>query len=126
MKTREKRRKREKNGGVKMTEKILGKINFAEFGTIRDYPFLIGLQVEFKLADGCGIMDGGQYCVNISKECRWEEVERQQAITVSIEKIDKILKDAKVNYVSELKNKPVEVEIEKNTFKSFRILTEVL
>ena len=109
-----------------MTEKILGKINFAEFGTVRDYPFLIGLQVGFKLADGCGIMDGGQYCVNISKECRWEEVERQQTITVSIEKIDKILKDAKVNYVSELKNKPVEVEIEKNTFKSFRILTEVL
>lgn len=109
-----------------MTEKILGKINFAEFGTIRDYPFLIGLQVGFKLADGCGVMDGGKYCVNISKECRWEELERQQAITVSVEKIDKILNDAKVNYVSELKNKPVEVEIEKNTFKSFRILTEVL
>lgn len=34
-----------------MTEKILGKIRFAEFGTIRDYPFLIGLQVGFDLAD---------------------------------------------------------------------------
>ncbi len=109
-----------------MTEKILGKIDFAEFGTIRDYPFLIGLQVGFKLADGCGIMDGGQYCVNIDKACRWEESERQRAITVRIEDIYKILKDAKVNYISELKNKPVEVEIEKNTFKSFRILTEVL
>lgn len=109
-----------------MTEKILGKIDFAEFGTIRDYPFLIGLQVGFKLADGCGIMDGGQYCVNIDKACRWEESERQQAITVRIEDIYKILKDAKVNYVSELKGKPVEVEIEKNTFKSFRMLTEVL
>ena len=109
-----------------MTEKILGKIDFAEFGTIRDYPFLIGLQVGFKLADGHGVMDGGQYCVNIDKACRWEESERQQAITVRVEDIYKILKDAKVNYVSELKNKPVEVEIEKNTFKSFRILTEVL
>lgn len=109
-----------------MTEKVLGKIDFAEFGTIRDYPFLIGLQLGFNLGDGGAIMDGGQYTVNISEECRWEESERQQAITVSIEKIDKILKDAKVNYVSELKNKPVEVEIEKNTFKSFRILTEVL
>ena len=109
-----------------MTGKILGKISFAEFGTVRDYPFLIGLQVGFKLADGCGVMDGGAHCVNISKECRWEEIERQQVITVAIEKIDKILKDAKVNYVSELENKPVEVEIEKNTFKSFRILTEVL
>ena len=109
-----------------MTEKILGKIDFAEFGTIRDYPFLIGLQVGFKLADGCAIMDGGQYCVNIDKECRWEKSERQQVVTARIDDIYKILKDAKVNYVSELKNKPVEVEIEKNTFKSFRILTEVL
>ena len=109
-----------------MTGKVLGKIDFAEFGTIKDYPFLIGLQLGFKLGEGGAIMDGGQYCVNINKECRWEELERQQAITVSVEKIDKILNDAKVNYVSELKNKPVEVEIEKNTFKSFRILTEVL
>lgn len=109
-----------------MTEKILGKIRFAEFGTIRDYPFLIGLQVGFDLADGGAIMDGGKYCENISKSCKWEESEREQAITVMVENIDKILKAAKVNYVSELKNKPVEVEIEKNTFKSFRILTEVL
>lgn len=109
-----------------MTEKILGKIDFAEYGTVRDYPFLIGLQLGFKLGDGCSIMDGGSNTINISKECRWEEFERKDAITVSIEKVYQILKDAKVNYVSELVNKPVEVMIEKNTFKDFRILTEVL
>lgn len=109
-----------------MTEKILGKIDFAEYGTIKDYPFLIGLQLGFKLAGGCGIMDGGKYTVNIRKECRWEESERTTAITTSVEKVDQILKDAKVNYVSQLLNKPVEVTIEKNTFKDFRILTEVL
>ena len=109
-----------------MTEKILGKITFAEYGTIKDYPFLIGLQVGFNLADGCGIMCGGKYTINIDKACRWEETERQQVITVSIEKLYELLKSAKVNYVSELKGKPVEVEIEKNTFKDFRILTEVL
>ena len=109
-----------------MTGKILGKINFAEYGTIRDYPFLIGLQLGFKLGDGSGVMDGGSNTVNIDKECRWEEYERKDAITVSVEKIYKILKDAKVNYVSELINKPVEVTIDKNCFKDFRILTEVL
>ena len=30
-----------------MTEKLLGKIDFAEFGTVHDYPFLIGLQLGF-------------------------------------------------------------------------------
>lgn len=109
-----------------MTGKVLGKIDFAEFGTIRDYPFLIGLQLGFKLGDGGGIMDGGSNTVNISPECRWETFEREVAITAAVEQVDKILKDAKVNYVSQLLNKPVEVEIEKNTFKSFRILTEVL
>ena len=30
-----------------MAEKILGKITFAEFGTIDDYPFCIGIQLGF-------------------------------------------------------------------------------
>lgn len=109
-----------------MTEKILGKITFAEYGTVRDYPFLMGLQLGFKLGDGTSVMNGGSNTVNISKECRWEEAEREAAITVSVEKVHKILEDAKVNYVSQLINKPVEVTIDKNCFKDFRILTEVL
>ena len=109
-----------------MTGKILGKINFAEYGTVRDYPFLIGLQLGFKVGDGTGVMDGGSNTINISKECKWEEAEREAAITVSVEKVYQILKDAKVNYVSELINKPVEVTIDNNCFKDFRILTEVL
>lgn len=109
-----------------MTGKILGKINFAEYGTVRDYPFLIGLQLGFKLGDGTYVMDGGINTINISEECKWEEAEREAAITVSVEKVYQILKDAKVNYVSELINKPVEVTIDKNCFKDFRILTEVL
>ena len=109
-----------------MTVKILGKITFAEYGTVKDYPFLMGLQLGFKLGDGSGVMDGGSNTINISKECKWEEGERGAAITVGVEKVHKILEDAKVNYVSELINKPVEVTIDKNCFKDFRILTEVL
>lgn len=109
-----------------MTGKVLGKIDFAEFGTIKDYPFLIGLQLGFKLGDGGYVMDGGKYTVNIDKKCRWEESERQQVITVTMEDLYKTLNEAKVNYVSQLINKPVEVEIDRNAFKSFRILTEVL
>ena len=103
-------------------EKLLGKIVSAEFGLYKGYPFY-GLILEFKCSSknvGC------DYTVNISKECRWEESERQEAITKNAEFVSKILKDAKCNYVSELKNKPVEITIEGNTFKSFRILTEVL
>ena len=109
-----------------MVEKMLGKITFAEFGKIPDYPFLIGLQLGFEMG-GCSVMDGGTYTVNISKECKWEFPEdRAHAITARVEKINEILTAAKVNNISQLKGKPVEVTLENNIFKDFRILTEVL
>lgn len=107
------------------TETILGKIDFAEFGTFRERPFLMGLQLGFTFPHG-GVMDGGKYTVNISDQCRWSEEERQEAITSLAEFLRDILKDAKCNYVSELIGKPVEVTLLNNTFIGFRILTEVL
>lgn len=109
-----------------MNGKILGKITRAEYGMVRDYPFLFGLQLHFQLGDGTFIGSGCKYTINISKECRWEESERKDAIVKKVEEINKLLKDARINYVSELVNKPVEVEIEKDIFENFRILTEVL
>lgn len=106
-------------------EKLLGKIDYAEFGLYPDRPFLYGLMLGFSFPGAC-VMDGGKYTVNISPDCRWEESERQEAIAKQTDFISGILKDAKCNYVSELKNKPVEVTISGGVFKSFRILTEVL
>ena len=108
-----------------MQEKLLGKITFAEFGQYPDRPFLFGLQLGFDF-NGSGVFDGGRYTINISDECRWERIEKLEAIEVIINHLDKTLKDAKVNFVSGLIGKPVEVILENNTFKDFRILTEVL
>lgn len=109
-----------------MAEKILGKITFAEYGQVPDYPFLFGLQLSFKLADATCIGSGSKYTENIRPECKWESNSREQALVNSMEQVNRILCDAKVNYVSQLVNKPVEVTIEKNCFQDFRILTEVL
>lgn len=106
-------------------EKVLGKITSAEFGTISDYPFLFGLQLNFSMEYG-SIGDGGKYTFNISKECKWEKHERSEFIVTTIENIADILEKAKVNYVSQLVGKPVEITIDRNCFKDFRILTEVL
>ena len=62
-----------------MREKILGKIDFAEFGKIKAYSFMIGLQLGFSF-NGSGVMDGGRYTVNINKACKWSKEERSQAI----------------------------------------------
>lgn len=108
-----------------MLEKRLGKIDFAEFGSMKDYPFQLGLQLGFSMS-GNGIMDGGKYTVNMSPDCHWEMGTHHTNLAESLDHVAKILKDAKVNYVSELLGKPVEVTLEDGIFKDFRILTEVL
>lgn len=106
--------------------KVLGKISSAEFGFYPDRPFLFGLQLGFTMSSS-RVEDGGRYTVNISPECRWEKQERADAIErYIIDRVEKILKDAKVNFVSELIGKPVEIELDGSCFKDFRILTEVL
>ena len=108
-----------------MESKILGRIDFAEYGTFKDRPFLMGLQLGFAFPNS-GVCDGGKYTVNVSDSCRWDESERQAAITKQTIFLRDILKDAKCNYVSQLVGKPVEVTLVNNCFKDFRILTEVL
>lgn len=109
-----------------MTEKVLGKIDFAEYGTFEDRPFMMGLQLGFKMQFG-RVGCGGRYTVNMSKDCKWDsQRERENTITLYTDNIYELLNQANVNYVSQLKNIPVEITIENNTFKDFRILTEVL
>lgn len=110
-----------------MDGKLLGKITNVEFGFVRDYPFLFGLQLTFSLSDGSGVGSGARYTVNISNECIWDTPdEREKTITKLIDEVANIMKDAKVDDISDLKNKPVEVTIERSMFVQFRILTEVL
>lgn len=108
-----------------MIEKRLGKIDFVEFGSMKDYPFQLGLQLGFSMS-GSGVMDGGKYTVNMSPDCHWEIGTRHTNLAESLDRVAKILNDAKVNYISELLGKPVEVTLEDGIFKEFRILTEVL
>ena len=108
-----------------MIEKRLGKIDFVEFGSMKDYPFQLGLQLGFSMT-GSGVMDGGKYTVNMSPDCHWEIGTRHTNLAESLDRVAKILNDAKVNYISELLGKPVEVTLEDGIFKEFRILTEVL
>ena len=110
-----------------MEKKYLGKIESAEFGKISDYPMYMGLQLKFTFEGNRHVGDGGKFTTNMSKGCIWSSAEeRRLAIEERTDAIYKLLDDAKVRTVSQLKNKPVEITVEDNMFKDFRILTEVL
>lgn len=109
-----------------MEGKVLGKITSAEFGNDEGYPFLMGLKLQFKFDDNSGVGDGGCHTVNMNEECKWEGLDRNEEIAKRMIDIHQLLKKAKVSNVSQLKNIPVEIELKNNTFKGFRILTEVL
>src|SRR5690349_154756 len=61
-----------------------------------------------------------------SEHCKWTEDERLDALRDTFVRLDALMKDAKVTDSARLKGVPVEVVIEENTLKSWRILTEVL
>ncbi|HDR8084552.1 TPA: hypothetical protein QCY76_000601 [Bacillus cereus] len=110
-----------------MDGKFLGKIEKAEFGTWRDRPFLMGLQLEFRFDGNSRVSCGGRHLINISELCDWEsDDEKYKAYQRVLEETNKFLQDAKVNTVSELVGKPIEITIENQMYKEFRILTEVL
>lgn len=112
-----------------MNEKVLGKITKVEFGFGGYQDAQMGLSLTFEGKDWgvskfiCG---GWNNSINPSEYSKWNEDDRSDNRIKMINEIDKVLTDAKVDHVSQLKNKPVEVEFEGNVIKEWRILTEVL
>lgn len=107
-----------------MDGKFLGKITHVEFGLNKDYPFLYGLELTFQ-SDVLGVSNS--ITTNIKEVYgSHADIKTEESLVKQAYDISQILKAAKVNYVSQLLHKPVEVELEQNTFKSFRILSEVL
>ena len=101
-------------------EKYLGKITSAEFGLVEDYPFFIGLQLEFEFDSSVVYHIDKPYIVHLNNE---------NSLIQSIEmviQINKLLLAAGCAYVSQLVGKPVEIIMDEGNIENFRILTEVL
>lgn len=109
-----------------MKEVKLAKIESAKFGCFQDRDFLFGMILGFS-GKGWGVGCGGRYTINMSKDCRWKsDAEKKEWMEKTMQFAYDTIQTAKVDSVEELVGIPVEVTLEKNTFESFRILTEVL
>jgi hypothetical protein len=111
-------------------EKRLGKITSVRFGRGGYQDAMMGLTLSFG-GEGWGVFTtlGDVWDPATTKwteMCRWTEVDRDRHLAVMCREISKLLKDAKVDDVAKLKDRPVECTFDGSMLKDFRILTEVL
>lgn len=85
--------------------------------------------VWFELGgDGWGTMDGAHWWLSGARSIGsiWTEEDRNAARIQAVERIEALIKQAKVDELGKLIGIPVEVTFNGNTLKEWRILTEVL
>lgn len=99
-----------------MDGKFLGVIKDAKFGIYDGDKF--GLQLEFKYDEGSGV----QWFIGIYTT----EFDNAETVAHHFTKIYRVFADAKVGWVQALKGIPVEVTIESNMLKDWRILRECI
>lgn len=92
---------------------------------------MLGLHITFSLGGGSSgisttISAWDANRIERSEHSQWTEEERSQEYDRIMRKVSDLLAEAKVDYVHQLENIPVEVTMENRTFRDFRILTEVL
>ena len=107
---------------------FLGKIESIKFG-LSDSR--IGLFYTLTFNNCCGtrssntVWDPEQ--IEVTQYTKWTEDDRDVQLAQLMRYISKLLSEAKVDDITKLAGKPVEVTIDEfNSLKSWRILTEVL
>lgn len=112
-------------------EKRLGKIENVMFGIGGYQKARIGLHVTLSFrGDDWGVADSRSAwdaeIIKCSEHCNWTEADRDKQYAEILRYVSKLLKDAKVDTVDELKGIPVEVTFDGYSLKEWRVLTEVL
>lgn len=110
-------------------EKKLGKIEKVTFGCGGYNDSMLGLSVTLSgkswgVSDFKGDWDAER--VKHSEFTKWSEEDRSKKYDETMRFLSKLLKEAKVSTVDQLKGKPVEVTLDGNVLSEWRILTEVL
>jgi len=111
-------------------KKYLGKIDSINFGLGGYQESMLGLHICFSF-DKCSFICTSHSAWDLTtiehtKNTKWTEQSRLDKYADTVCFISKLLNQAKVRHISELKNKPVEVTLDGNSLHSWRILEEVL
>lgn len=113
-----------------MITKEIGKIQSVKFGDGGYQDAMFGITIGLgsdKNAWGCGDFRGiWGFHIKPDKRSKWTDKDRDQQAADTMRFIADLLTKAKKDDIYKLVGVPVEVEMESNTLKSWRILEEVL
>jgi hypothetical protein len=114
---------------MSIEEKRLAKIKSIRVGMGGYQEAMFG--ITFDLGGGCwGVGDFWGFWsparMKRSEHAKWTEAERLGGISDAFIRLDQLLADAKVDDATKLAGVPIEVTLEGNTLKSWRVLKEVL
>ena len=111
-----------------MNEKRIGKIQKVNFGLGGYQDACLG--ISFQLGSdkqGWGVGDfKGTWAHKPNKHCKWNEDDQTKAWGEMCRWIAELLSSAKVSSIEKLVGKPIEIEFEGMTLKSWRILEEAV
>ena len=107
------------------TEVKIGKIADVWVGMCgyQEAEFGVGFTLS---GSGWGTGDNWSYWATRPSGAKWSIEDQTTALGKVMLRLRDLMKDAKVESVERLKNKPIEVTFENNRLKTWRILTEVL
>ena len=108
--------------------KELGKISSIKFGRGGYQGAMMGVDIAFSFS-GSGICEyrgTWSQSIEVRDHTFWTEEDRDKNFAETMRYIDNILIKAKKKDINDLVGVPVEVTIESNTLKSWRVLEEVL
>lgn len=108
-----------------MIRKELGKIEKVYYGFGGYQDVMTGITFTLSMG-GSGVCDFWGMWSDRSKHCKWTLKDQIDSHGEVVNRITKLLHEAKVNRVDKLAGIPIEVTMERNTLKSWRVLTEVL
>jgi hypothetical protein len=109
-------------------EKRIGKIKSIKYGFGGYNDACLGLNVTLGSDKDCwGVSDfKGAWAVERDAYCKWTEEDRDKVFSETSRLILKLLKDAKVDNIEQLKGVPIEAVFVDGVLKDWRILTEVI
>lgn len=106
--------------------KKLGKISSIKLGRGGYQDAMFGLTISFSFDVCCGIGTFIGTWETRSKHAQYSVEQWEKQMLDVFVKIKELMHDAKVDDFNKLVGVPVEITLENDTFKDFRILTEVL